>query len=143
MFIKYLEAWSTMTKCWTLEPTSARIIADIEDLGNVLDLIIENKGCVVPECRLRHGHRQMSHNGGRVLKRKVTQKQRKHMMQMGPIHPDAVDVLKILLGEAPLEAEEEGEMQAGLQALMDEVEDELQGLGEGENDPDNDDDGDG
>ena len=46
-----------MTKCWTLEPTSARIIADIEDLGNVLDLIIENKGCVVPECRLRHGDR--------------------------------------------------------------------------------------
>ena len=84
----------------------------------------------------------MSHNGGRVLKRKVTQRQRKHLLQMGPIHPDAEDALKILLGQAPIEAEEEGEMQAGLMALIDVVEDELQGLGEGENDPDNDDDDD-
>ena len=61
---------------------------------------------------------------------------------MGPIHPDAEDALKILLGQAPIEAEEEGEMQAGLMALIDVVEDELQGLGEGENDPDNDDDDD-
>ena len=130
-------------KCWTLEPTSARIIADIEDFGNVLDLIIESKGCVVPECRLRHGHRQLSHNGGRVLKRKVTQRQRKHLMQMGSIHPDAEDALKILLGRALLEPEIEGEMQGGLQALIDSVENGLQDLGEGENDPDADTDDEG
>ena len=46
------EVWDTMVKCWTLGPTSARIITDLEDYGNVLDLIIEFKGCVVSECRL-------------------------------------------------------------------------------------------
>jgi hypothetical protein len=66
------EAWNTMYRCWTLESTSDRIIADIEELENVLQAIIDAKGCVVPECRLRHDHRQLSHNGGRVLKRKVT-----------------------------------------------------------------------
>ena len=59
---------------------------------------------------------------------------------MGPIHPDAEDALRILLGQAPLEAEEEVEMHGGLQALIDAVEDDLQDLGESENDPENDDD---
>jgi hypothetical protein len=68
------QVWHTMERCWTLEPTSDRIIADIEDFGNVLDVIIEFKGCVGPECRLRHGHRLQAHNGGRVLKRKVTKR---------------------------------------------------------------------
>ena len=87
-----------MVRCWTLEPTSARIIADIEGFGNVLDLIIEFNGCVVPECRMQHGHRQQGHNGGRVLKRKVTKRQRKHLLTMSPVHPDAHCVLNILLG---------------------------------------------
>jgi hypothetical protein len=62
---------------------------------------------------------------------------------MGPIHPDAEDALRILLGQAPMEVEEEGEMKDGLQVLIDAVEDDLQDLGEGENDPENDDDDEG
>jgi hypothetical protein len=75
-----------------MEPNSIRIIQDIEDFGNVLD-----EGSVIPECRLRHGHRQLSHSGGRVLKRKVTNRQRKHLLKMGSIHPDAEEALTILL----------------------------------------------
>ena len=86
-----------MVRCWTLEPTSARMIADIEDFGNVLDLIIEFKGCTVPECRLQHGHRHQAHNGGRVLKRKVAKRQRKHLLTIGPVHPDAQGALNISL----------------------------------------------
>lgn len=38
------QVWYTMERCWTMEPTSDRIIADIEDFGNILELIIEFKG---------------------------------------------------------------------------------------------------
>ena len=84
-------------KIWDGTGHSARIIADIEDFGVVLDLIIEFKGCVVPECRLRHGHWQQTHYGGRVLKRKVINRQRKHLLTMGPVHPDAPCASSILL----------------------------------------------
>ena len=99
------EVWSTMLWCWDHEPTSARILADIEDFGNVLLMIVAFEGCVVPECRLRHGHRQQAHNGGRVLKRKVTSRQRKHLLRMGPVHDDAADALRLLLNFGPDEEE--------------------------------------
>jgi hypothetical protein len=112
------QVWRTMERCWTLEPTSERIIADIEDFGNVLELIIEFKGCVVPECRLRHGHRQQAHNGGRVLKHKVSKRQRKHLLRMGPVHHDALEALEILLRNGPAEEElAPGELQAALVLL--------------------------
>ena len=133
------EVWNTMARCWTIEPTSERIIADIEDFSNVLGTIISHNGCVVPECRLRHGHRQQAHNGGRVLMRKVTQRQRKQLMTMGPVHSDAEEALQILLGTAiPEEAEEIPMDQVILAAEEANVE-----LGEGENDPDGDDDPEG
>jgi hypothetical protein len=85
------EVWSTMERCWEIEPTSERIIADIPSLSHVLQHIIDAKGCVVPEDRLRHGYRLEAHNDGRVLKHKVTSRQRKHLLQMGPVHRDAQD----------------------------------------------------
>ena len=97
------QVWDSMVRCWTMEPKSDRIIQDIEDFGNVLELIIYHKGSVVPECRLRHGHRQLSHNGGRVLKRKITNRQRKYLLTMGSIHPDAEDALEKLLTIGPTE----------------------------------------
>ena len=97
----------------------------------------------MPECRLRHGHRQQAHNGGRVLKRKVTQRQRKHLMQLGPVHPDAEEALQILLGQGPPEREMGPEEAQGMQELIAEVDAGLDRLGEGENDPDGDDDGEG
>jgi hypothetical protein len=106
------QVWDTMVRCWTMEPNSDRIIADIEDLQNVVQLIILHKGCVLPECTLRHGHRLMSHNGGRVLEHKVRERQRKALLTLGSIHPDAMDALQMLLDGpiteelAPAELEE-------------------------------------
>jgi hypothetical protein len=109
------QVWNTMLRCWTMEPNSDRIIQDIEDFGNVLDKIIEAEGCVIPECRLRHGHRLLSHNNGRVLKHKVNNRQRKHLLKMGSIHPDAKDALAMLLTIGPVEdALEPAEVQVAL-----------------------------
>ena len=105
------QVWETMRRCWELEPTSERIIKDIEDLPRVLDIVIEHRGAVVLEECLRHGHRLAAINGARVLKRKVTNRQRKHLLQMGPAHRDARSALELLLGhqttaEAPLNDQE-------------------------------------
>jgi hypothetical protein len=110
------QVWDTMVRCWTMEPNSERIIQDIEDFGNVLDKIIEFEGCVIPECRLRHGQRLLSHNKGRVLKHKVNNRQRKHLLKMGSIHPDAEAALAILLTIGPIEDElEPAEVQVALE----------------------------
>ncbi|KAJ1382079.1 hypothetical protein B484DRAFT_461950, partial [Ochromonadaceae sp. CCMP2298] len=37
---------STMRRCWKMEPTSERIVEDIEQFAHVLDVIIEHQGCV-------------------------------------------------------------------------------------------------
>ena len=86
-----------MERCWTLEPTSERIQEDLNDLERVLDIIIERKGAVVPEMNIRHGVRLQAINNGRVLEHKVTKRQRKHLLTMGPIHADAQDALQSLL----------------------------------------------
>ena len=91
----FKEVWDTMLRCRSLEPTSSHITADIEVFGNV-QLMIVFKGCVVPECWLRYGHRLQAHNCGQVLKWKVTNRQRKHLLMMGPMHPDAQGTLNIL-----------------------------------------------
>ena len=91
------EVWSTMVRCWTLEPTSRRIQEDINDFERVLGINIEYKGAVVPEKNIRHGKRLQAINGGRVLEHKVTVRQRKHLLTMGPIHPDAEEALRSLL----------------------------------------------
>jgi hypothetical protein len=92
------EVWSTMERCWThCAPTSARIIADIMDFPRVLEIVIRQRGAVVPEIQLRHGHRHQAINGGRVLKRKVTLRQRKHLLTSEPVHPDAERALQMLL----------------------------------------------
>ena len=95
------QVWDTMKRCWQLEPTSERIIADIMDFPRVLNIVIDHRGAVVPEINLRHGHRLAAINGGRVLKRKVTNRQRKHLLKMGPVHPDAQPALDRLLGRMP------------------------------------------
>jgi hypothetical protein len=86
-----------MERCWTLEPTSERIIVDIVDFLRELQIVIDHKGAVVPEINLRHGHRLQATNNGRVLKRKVSTRPRKHLLKLGPIHLDAQDALAALL----------------------------------------------
>lgn len=57
-----------MARCWTVEPTSDRIVEDISGLQRVLDIIIEKLGCSVPDEFLRSGRRyeKISAGGGRV-----------------------------------------------------------------------------
>jgi hypothetical protein len=38
-----------MSRCWQVDPTSERIVEDIEGFSRVLDIIIEHSGCVVPD----------------------------------------------------------------------------------------------
>ena len=60
-----------MKHCLMLEPfsESERVLSDIFDLPRVIDIVIEHRSAVVPELKLRHGHRiQKAINGGRVLK---------------------------------------------------------------------------
>ena len=38
-----------------------------------------------------------------VRKRKITNRQREHLLTMGPVHTDAQDALNILLGINPVE----------------------------------------
>ena len=65
--------------------------------------------------------------------------QRKHLMQLGPVHPDAEEALQILLGQDPREPEMEPEEALRMQELIRELDADLDLLGEGENDPDGDD----
>ena len=51
------QVWSTMSRCWTVAPTSARIIEDIDALPGVLEKIIAANGCVVHDEFLRTGRR--------------------------------------------------------------------------------------
>ena len=67
----------------------------------VLDVVIAHRGVIVPEINLRLGHRIAAINRGRALKSKVTNRQRKHLLKMGPVHPDAQPALDRLLGRLP------------------------------------------
>ena len=51
------ELWSTVIRCWNVEPTSQRIIDDIMGFEDVIDKVIAAQGCVVTDLRLRHGRR--------------------------------------------------------------------------------------
>jgi hypothetical protein len=51
------EMWSTMKRCWQMEPTSERVVEDILAFPRILGLIISAKGCVVADDQLRSGRR--------------------------------------------------------------------------------------
>ncbi len=53
------QVWSTMTRCWQVEPTSDRIVEDILALLQVLERIIAARGCVVQDQFLRSRAVQM------------------------------------------------------------------------------------
>ena len=42
------EMWKTMVRCWTVAPTSDEIVQDILSFPDILDILIEHNGCVVP-----------------------------------------------------------------------------------------------
>jgi hypothetical protein len=92
------EVEDTMFRCWKLEPTSERIVQDIQALPRVLGKIIEAEGRVVPDEFLRTGRRELSAaDKTTLLKHKVRKSQRKsNNAKLPPIHPDCLDALASL-----------------------------------------------
>eukprot|EP00596_Hydrurales_sp_CCMP1899_P003315 CAMPEP_0119051270 /NCGR_PEP_ID=MMETSP1177-20130426/72940_1 /TAXON_ID=2985 /ORGANISM="Ochromonas sp, Strain CCMP1899" /LENGTH=89 /DNA_ID=CAMNT_0007030413 /DNA_START=772 /DNA_END=1041 /DNA_ORIENTATION=+ len=56
----------------------------------------------------------MSHSGGRVLQHKVRERQRKALLKLGSIHPDAMDALQMLLDGRNTEELPTAELQEAL-----------------------------
>ena len=84
------EVWACMSRCWDLcEPTSDRIVEDIQGLPGVLEKIFANQGCVISGDDLRGGHRAARHDGKGPLSSRLRNNQRKDSQFNRPIHPDA------------------------------------------------------
>jgi len=90
------EVWHTMTRCWEMEPTSDRIVNDIQKFPEVLRKIIAFHGCVVHDEFLRSGRRERSKDEKRILKHKSRISQRKDTMLMQPTHEDALDARNMI-----------------------------------------------
>ena len=58
-------------RCWEYARSSSRIIQDILDLPTVFRKVSEVNGNVLPECKLRHGHRTLRHDKTGALKNKL------------------------------------------------------------------------
>ncbi len=83
------QVWSTMTRCWSVAPTSDRIIEDVSKFRVVLEKIIEAKGCIVSDENFRSGKRYLKVNSEEECKVKPCKKQRKDSYSERSIHPDA------------------------------------------------------
>ena len=95
------EVWSSMSRAWTVEPTSKRIVEDISKLETVLHKIIDKKGCVVPDEFLRTGRRARSANDTFDLKGKSRKRNRKANLQgIFLYHPDCQKGLDLIEDEA-------------------------------------------
>ena len=92
----------TMTKCWTLEPTSERIVEDIQGLQPALEKIIAAKGA---DCDLRSGRRQQKLNWMGKCKGRTRKSQRISTIQERPTHPTAMRAIDLLIAEAEEEFE--------------------------------------
>ena len=82
------ETWSSTARCWTVEPTSERIIEDITRLRAICQKIVDVGGAIVPDENLRHGRRARSADGSKELKNKPVSKQRIATMKSRPRHSD-------------------------------------------------------
>ena len=94
------EMFSTMERCWTVEPTSHRIVEDILGFPDVLDKIIAHNGTVLHADDLRRGRRYERHDHAGELKGKPRGRQRVNTMTGRPVHPDAMGAYNRLLGAA-------------------------------------------
>ena len=99
------QVWKTMEKCWSLEPTSQRIIEDIDAFPRVLQKIIEINGCAVKDQAIRSGRRARRSNDQGDSKNKIIKRQRKATIAGRPVHPDCEDAQELLLskGESNLD----------------------------------------
>ena len=86
-----------MSRCWQIDPSSERIIEDIQGFPRVLDIIINHNGCVVPDMNFRSGRRAQSHDNKRVLKHKIKTRQRISAHKKITVHPDAQEAFDNLI----------------------------------------------
>jgi hypothetical protein len=93
------QVWDTMVKCWFLEPTSDRIIEDIDAFPTVLEKIIANNGCAVKDEAIRSGRRSRTSNNQGDCKNKIKTRQRKATIVGRPVHPQCAAAKAILLGK--------------------------------------------
>jgi hypothetical protein len=92
------EVWSTLQRCWTLEPTSERIVEDIMKLPDILRKIIECNGCVVQDLNFRTGRRYRRADDSGYCKTKPRSSSRKSTLTLPPIHTDCIEALTLLSG---------------------------------------------
>jgi hypothetical protein len=86
-----------MSRCWQIDPSSDRIIEDIKGFPRVVDIIIDQSGCVVPDMNFRHGRRARSHDNKKVLKTKIKSRQRISTHKKITVHPDAQEAFDNLI----------------------------------------------
>ena len=66
-----MQALKSGQRCyWLIDPSSERIVEDIEGFPRVLDIVFDLRGCVVP-MNFRSGRRAESHHNKRDLTRNI------------------------------------------------------------------------
>jgi hypothetical protein len=113
------QVWSTMTRCWQVEPTSDRIVEDILALPGVLERIIAAKGCVVQDQFLRSGRRARRADDKGDCKNKPVSKQRISTLRARPLHPDCQDAFDMLTRDALANLNNDLDVQAEYIELID------------------------
>ena len=80
------EVWHAIERCWSIDPTSERIIEDISNFPIALSKIIDESGCVVQDLFLRTGRRHRRADDKGFLKSKPRASSRKATIMMPTIH---------------------------------------------------------
>ena len=91
------QVWSTMTRCWDVEPTSDRIVQYIMDIPRVLKIIVDNNGCVIKDICMRKGRRARRADDMGDCMVKPRARQRKATLQTRPLHPDCAEARQCIL----------------------------------------------
>jgi hypothetical protein len=92
------EVWRCMMRCWTVEPTSERVIQDFMDYPRIQDMIIGSEGCVVHGEAMRSGHRVRRADGKGMMKERLRTSSRVTKPPIRPVHTDAQASFDTLVG---------------------------------------------
>jgi hypothetical protein len=90
------EAESTMMRVFTVAPSNEQIVTDILRLETVLDMIIKERGAIVPELNFRRGHRAFRHDKKGVMKNALKKSSRVSTYSLPAMHPDATAAVEQL-----------------------------------------------
>jgi hypothetical protein len=85
-----------MFRVWEVEPSSKRIVEDIQAFPRVLQKIIDAQGCVVPDEFLRSGRRERRLDDKGDCTARLRGHQRKANMAARPLHPDAHEAYEFI-----------------------------------------------